>query len=316
MGSRIGLTNSSAQINIDFLAGISIFLISFLLVVQLVPNLFIPFQGQPVTLHSVGYRTSVILCEDPGWYNLSNATVNISGYNWEDYPNNVSRLGLAKNKSTENLSTPQMLSGSKLFNLTGIYNSSDPGSYSNIQEHLGLTTSYRKYDYNISLVRFDGIPSSYMNGTPFFQIGYSPQSNIDVEKVERIVSFEMYDLPHDYNKTNFSRLNPAIDVVNLPISAYRICIESVNFSGSPSNISINLTNHSGTTYQLMNTTTYLPTDMPVILDLSDELNKYDDLSHKVTITIDYSNIIWYCYSSHAGDLVGDKLAAKLIIQVW
>jgi hypothetical protein len=259
----------------------------------------------------------VILCEDPGWYNLSNATVNISGYNWEDYPNNVSRLGLAKNKSTENLSTPLMLSGSKLFNFTGMYNSSDHSSYSNIQEHLGLTTSYRKYDYNISLVRFDGIPSSYMNGTPFFQIGYSPQSNIDVEKVERIVSFEMNDLPHDYNRTNLPRDGNETYVVKLPISAYRICIERGFFSNNSATISINVTNGTiGTIYQLMNTTTYLPTDMPVILDLSDELNKYDDSSHNVNIEVDFFNTFGYCYSSHAGDLVGDKIAAKLIIQVW
>jgi hypothetical protein len=312
MGSRIGLTSSSAQVNIDFLAGVSIFLVSFLLVVQLVPNLFIPFQGQPVTLHSVAYRTGVILCEDPGWYN---DTVNNSGHNWEDDPDNVSRLGLAKNKFTANSSTPLMLSGSKLFRLAGMYNPSDPGSYSNIQKHLGLVTSYRKYDYNISLVRFDVITSSYMNGTPIFQIGYSPQPNIDVEKVERIVSFEMDDLPYNYCRTDFNNSGTVTDMVKLPISAYRICIESGNTSTESANISINVTNGTST-YQLMNTTTYQPTDMPVIFDLSDDLNKYDDSFHNIIITVNFNNTIGYCYSSHAGDLVGDKLAAKLIVQVW
>jgi hypothetical protein len=311
MGSRIGLTSSSAQVNIDFLAGVSIFLVSFLLVVQLVPNLFIPFQGQPVTLHSVAYRTGVILCEDPGWYN---DTVNNSGHNWEDDPDNVSRLGLAKNKFTANSSTPLMLSGSKLFRLAGMYNSSDPGSYSNIQKHLGLVTSYRKYDYNISLVRFDGNTSSDMNGTPIFQIGYSPQPNIDVEKVERIVSLEM-DLPHTYNKTDFNGSRTVNDMVKLPISAYWVCIESRNTTSESANISINITNNTGN-YQLRNTTTCLPADMPVIFDLSDDLNKYDDSSHNIIITVNFNNTIGYCYSSYAGDLVGDKIAAKLIVQVW
>ncbi len=312
MGSRIGLTSSSAQVNIDFLAGVSIFLVSFLLVVQLVPNLFIPFQGQPVTLHSVAYRTGVILCEDPGWYN---DTVNNSGHNWEVDPDNVSRLGLAKNKFTANSSTPLMLSGSKLFCLAGMYNSSDPGSYSNIQKRLGLLTSYRKYDYNISLVRFDGITSSYMNRTPIFQIGYSPQTNIDVEKVERIVSLEMYDLLHNYSRTDFNGSRRVNDMVKLPISAYRVCVESRNTSTESANISITITNNTGN-YQLRNTTTCLPADMPVIFDLSDELNKHDDLSHNTNITVNFNNTIGYCYSSHAGDLVGDKLAAKLIVQVW
>jgi len=310
MGSRIGLTSSSAQVNIDFLAGVSIFLVSFLLVVQLVPNLFIPFQGQPVTLHSVAYRTGVILCEDPGWYN---DTVNNSGHNWEDDPDNVSRLGLAKNKFTTNSSTPLMLSGSKLFCLAGMYNSSDPGSYSKIQEHLGLVTSYRKYDYNISLVRFDGNTSSDMNGTPIFQIGYSPQTNIDVEKVERIVSFGMYDLPHTYNRTDFNGNGTVTDMVKLPISAYRVCVES---GYTPANISINVINNTGINYQLRNTTTCPQADMPVIFDLSEELNKYDDSLHNINITVNFNNTIGYCYSSHAGDFVGDKLAAKLIVQVW
>jgi hypothetical protein len=310
MGSRIGLTSSSAQVNIDFLAGVSIFLVSFLLVVQLVPNLFIPFQGQPVTLHSVAYRTGVILCEDPGWYN---DTVNNNGHNWEDDPDNVSRLGLAKNKFTANSSTPLMLSGSKLFCLAGMYNSSDPGSYSNIQKHLGLVTSYRKYDYNISLVRFDGDTSSDMNRTPIFQIGYSPQTNIDVEKVERIVSFGMYDLPHTYNRTDFNGNGTVTDMVKLPISAYRICIENGYTPANSPTISINVTNGTSTIYQ-MNTTTYPTSDMPVIFDLSEELNKYDDSLHNINIT--FNNTIGYRYSSHAGDLVGDKLAAKLIVQVW
>jgi hypothetical protein len=310
MGSRIGLTSSSAQVNIDFLAGVSIFLVSFLLVVQLVPNLFIPFQGQPVTLHSVAYRTGVILCEDPGWYN---DTVNNSGHNWEDDPDNVSRLGLAKNKFTANSSTPLMLSGSKLFCLAGMYNSSDPGSYSNIQKHLGLVTSYRKYDYNISLVRFDGDTSSDMNRTPIFQIGYSPQTNIDVEKVERIVSFGIYDLPHTYNRTDFNGNGTVTDMVKLPISAYRICIENGYTPANSPTISINVTNGTSTIYQ-MNTTTYPTSDMPVIFDLSEELNKYDDSLHNINIT--FNNTIGYRYSSHAGDLVGDKLAAKLIVQVW
>lgn len=312
MGSRIGLTSSSAQVNIDFLAGVSIFLVSFLLVVQLVPNLFIPFQGQPVTLHSVAYRTGVILCEDPGWYN---DTVNNSGHNWENHTDNVSRLGLAKNKFTTNPSTPLMLSGSKLFRLAGMYNSSDPGSYSNIQKHLGLVTSYRKYDYNISLVRFDGITSSYMDGTPIFQIGYSPQPNIDVEKVERIVSLEMYDLPPNYNRTDFNGNGTINDIVKLPISAYRVCIEKRYTPANSPTISINVTNGTSTIYQ-MNTTTYPTSDMPVIFDLSDELNKYDDLSHNINITVNFNNTIGYRYFSHAGDLIGDKIAAKLIVQVW
>ncbi|PPA80186.1 MAG: hypothetical protein C00003105_00295 [ANME-2 cluster archaeon HR1] len=152
-----------------------------------------------------------------------------------------------------------------------------------------------------------------MNRTPIFQIGYSPQTNIDVEKVERIVSFGMYDLPHTYNRTDFNNSRTVTDMVKLPISAYRICIESGYTPANSPTISINVTNGTSTIYQ-MNTTTYPTSDMPVIFDLSEELNKYDDSLHNINIA--FNNTIGYCYSSHAGDLVGDKLAAKLIVQVW
>jgi hypothetical protein len=315
------LESDSAQINIDFLAGISIFLISFLLAVQLVPNLFIPFQGQPVTLHSVAYRTSVILCEDPGWYNgtnVSGTNQTWNGTNWEVHPDNVSRIGLAKNKFSSNLSTPLTLSAAKIITLAELYNSSDPDSYSNIQEKLGLTTSYRKYDYNISMIRFDGVLSSYMNGTPILQIGSNPPSNIDIEKVERTISFDK-DLSNE-NDVNLKGYtyeiidgtdNNSIDV-NVPVGAFFIYIERQNSNESQSKIEVNVKNENGN-YTIVNKSIY---NMPVFFDLTEDVNKYDDSDHEVTITFQYHNTYGYYYLSHAGNLVGEQLAAKIVVQVW
>jgi hypothetical protein len=320
------LESDSAQINIDFLAGISIFLISFLLAVQLVPNLFIPFQGQPVTLHSVAYRTSVILCEDPGWYNgtnVSGTNQTWNGTNWEVHPDNVSRMGLAKNKFSSNLSTPLTLSASKIITLAELYNSSDPDSYSHIQEKLGLTTSYRKYDYNISMVRFDGILSSYMNGTPILQIGSNPPSNIDIEKVERTISFDK-DLSNEKDVSLKGYIYDRIDSpntvvqnidVNVPVGAFFIFIERQN-SNNTQKSWINVSVDNDSTNIIVNETYYPSSDMPVLLDLTDQLNKYDDSDHEVTIDFQYHNTYGYYYLSNAGNLVGDQLAAKLIVQVW
>jgi hypothetical protein len=58
---------------------------------------------------------------------------------------------------------------------------------------------------------------------------------------------------------------------------------------------------------------------PVIFDLAEKLNKFDDFNnHNVTIDIiQYDNITYAnYYYSYAGDLVGDKLAGKIVIQVW
>lgn len=320
MGSRIGLSSSSAQVNIDFLAGVSIFLVSFLLVVQLVPNLFIPFQGQPVTLHSVGYRTSVILCEDPGWYN---GTVNDSGnltksfgHNWEDHPDNVSRLGLAKNKFTANLSTPLMLSDEKIITLAGLYNSSDQDSYDAIQEELGLVTSCRKYDYNISLMRFDGFASSYMNGTPIFQIGSSPQSNIDVEKVERIVSFDISGLfGSTYSKMDSPSTEKKDETISVPVGIAKIYIEDRNSNGTSAetSISVSVSNLTVNKKEIINKKNL---KFPIVMDLTDDLEPYYDTNNTLTLDFQFKNILGYYFFSNAGDIVGDKFAAKLVIQVW
>ena len=307
--------NKSAQMNIDFLAGISVFLISFLLIVQLVPNIFIPLQGQPVALHSVAYRTGVILCEDPGWYN---GTINVSGnysqsdgYNWETYPDNVSRIGLADNKFSSNFSNPLTISVLKISTLAGLFNSSDPASYDYIQKKLGLTTSYRMYNFNISMIRSDNLPSSYLNQSPILLIGKSPPSNIEIEKIERIVSFDMRGL--EYIERSIILHNSTENII-LPISAFRIYIENDN--NNQSRIQLNVTNPSGQ-YTLLNET-YLPGEMPVILDLAEKLNTFDNPTHNVTIDIiQYDNITYAnYYYSYAGDLMGDKMAGKIVIQVW
>lgn len=324
MMKRKWVESKSAQMNIDFLAGISVFLISFLLIVQLVPNIFIPLQGQSVALHSVAYRTGVILCEDPGWYN---GTINVSGnfiesegYNWEAHPDNVSRIGLADNKFSSDFSNPLTISVLKITTLAGLFNSSDPGSYDYIQKKLGLITSYRKYNFNISLIRSDNLPSSYLNQSPILLIGKSPPSNIEIEKIERIVSFNM----NESDVGNFSydeRIDNQIEdhalIVNLtvPISAFRIYIESRNLNLSKPLIQVDVKNETGT-YPLLIQTNYSGSDMPVIIDLAEDFLKYDDSDHKVTIDIQYNNTYGYYYYSYAGDLVGDKLAGKIVIQVW
>jgi hypothetical protein len=324
---RKGVENNSAQINIDFLSGISIFLVSFILVVQLVPNLFIPFQDQPVTLHSVAYRTSVILCEDPGWYNGtlndSGVYVNSNGTNWEDHPDNLSRIGLAMNKFSSNLSTPMMLSDTKVITMAGLYNSSDPGSYANIQEKLGLVTSYRRYDFNISMIRLDDNYSAYMNGTPILQMGLSPVPNTDVEKVERIVSLEKFGLTgYTYRRIDNPGLHTDIINVGLPVYTFKIIIESKNFlNGEDPHICLKIHNCSGcgcpaAGCELMNRTFHSPTDMPLVLDLADDLNKYTEFDQSVKVEIKCNNINGYYYLSNAGDLISDKLAARIIVQVW
>ncbi len=66
------------QISVDFLLGISVFLLTFGFVIQYIPCLFLSTSGGG-SLDSVVYRTANILADDPGWW--QNKTNN--GTDWE-----------------------------------------------------------------------------------------------------------------------------------------------------------------------------------------------------------------------------------------
>ena len=60
------MTDDSGIQSIDFLAGFTIFMVSFIWVATMVPGLFIGVQSYTIDYDAVAYRTGVILAEDPG----------------------------------------------------------------------------------------------------------------------------------------------------------------------------------------------------------------------------------------------------------
>lgn len=60
------MMSDEGQISIDFLVGISIFLLTLAFMIQFIPGLFMSVSGEG-SLNSVAYRTATILAEDPGW---------------------------------------------------------------------------------------------------------------------------------------------------------------------------------------------------------------------------------------------------------
>jgi len=92
------MADDAGNLSIDFLAGFTIFMITFIYVATLIPTLFIGLQSSSIDYDAVAYRTSVILVEDPGMpYNPS----------WETLPNTsdsqILRFGLALSKDTPNV---------------------------------------------------------------------------------------------------------------------------------------------------------------------------------------------------------------------
>jgi hypothetical protein len=95
------MTDSSGNLSVDFLVGFTIFMVAFIWVATLVPNLFLGISSHGIDFDAVAYRTGVILAEDPGATNAS-----MTGP-WELQPDsakeNIERFGLAISKETPNI---------------------------------------------------------------------------------------------------------------------------------------------------------------------------------------------------------------------
>jgi len=97
-----------AQVSTDFLAGIAVFMLTLVLLVSLLPTLFTPMQTRASDLQPVAYRTSSILVEDGGIYNVSgfitsewHKNLNFSNLTAvSSVLGNVKRVGLASRAPT------------------------------------------------------------------------------------------------------------------------------------------------------------------------------------------------------------------------
>ena len=98
------MIDDAGNLSIDFLAGFTIFMVTFIYVATLIPGLFIGLQSRSIDYDAVAYRTGVVLVEDPGMpYNPS----------WETLPNyskgDILRFGLALSKDTPNILSPEKI---------------------------------------------------------------------------------------------------------------------------------------------------------------------------------------------------------------
>jgi len=98
------MIDDGGNLSIDFLAGFTIFMITFIYVATLIPGLFIGLQSNSIDYDAVAYRTGVVLVEDPGMpFNPS----------WETLPNSsdsqILRFGLALSKETPNVLSPEKI---------------------------------------------------------------------------------------------------------------------------------------------------------------------------------------------------------------
>ncbi|MGB7533297.1 MAG: hypothetical protein WA977_10060 [Halobacteriota archaeon] len=196
------LKDERGQMSIDFLAGLSLFMLALLFLAQFIPGMFVPFQSETIDLSSVSYRTSVILVEDPGWWD--NGTCNNT--DWENHNDSVSRVGLAFDKDS-----PNMLDMSKI-------NAFNDGTL-DLTDKLGLYRNINgnrlNYSYNITLWR--------LNETIMATWGETSPEYGDVSSMKRLVNAqtgtvlilewgELKGDPHANDKALFNITEPKEDI--------------------------------------------------------------------------------------------------------
>ncbi|OFV68619.1 MAG: hypothetical protein SCAL_000295 [Candidatus Syntrophoarchaeum caldarius] len=194
----------SGQISIDFLIGISLFLLTLVFLVQFIPTVFVSFGSESIDLSSVAYRTSVILVEDPGCWNNS-ATLRTES-DWENHVDRTTRVGLAIDKNH-----PNILNLSKIEAFADTVNLPD----SNLSQNLVL---YRKiggndifYGYNITLTDSKG--NRWSRGETL------PQSG-NLAKVERLTLINTSEYGWiDTDKYFLGAGNPSKALIRIPNSS-------------------------------------------------------------------------------------------------
>jgi hypothetical protein len=149
------MTDDAGNLSIDFLAGFTIFMVTFIYVATLIPGLFIGLQSRSIDYDAVAYRTGVVLVEDPGMpYNPSWETYS------DAYKDKVLRFGLALSKDTPNILSPEKIS--RFFCSTDFVYPDDYRSRAVFGDYpYQFNISFQRADENVTQSVGDVLPEDY-----------------------------------------------------------------------------------------------------------------------------------------------------------
>ena len=219
------MQNDRGNLSIDFLAGITIFMISLIWVATLIPGILIGVQTRTIDVDAISYRTGVILTEDPGM------PISPPWENKNDYQKSeVERFGLAASKDT-----PNILKMAKIERFFCSTSFSYPTDYKN-----RLIFGDRPYGFNITLSTFDGEltrslgdlkPEEYGYIRRLVKIKYPSNTTIDAQTLknsanvtQHVFSIQLNITELIGNEPNFMyQINPRRD---------QIMVNFTNLSGA------------------------------------------------------------------------------------
>jgi len=234
--------DDTGQLSIDFVVGLSIFMIAFIIVSTMSAGLLVGLQSKTIDYDAVAYRTGVILAEDPGEIDETVGVAYIAPdrYAWDlIYPDyygsysdtNIMRMGLAMPRYYYDIPS-QIVMVHKIeqfFNLS---------KYERDFYKDKIIFSNYPYSYNISITPLDGSQSKSV-GDPIpqkQQTGY----------IKRVV---MVKHPANVTLNVYDTSGMAMGNMTVSFNFYNLSSRTPGFMVFPSleRSIINLTNFSAAT---------------------------------------------------------------------
>jgi PKD repeat protein len=219
------MPDDRGNLSVDFLAGMTIFMLALIWVATMIPGILIGVQSRTIDVDAVAYRTGVILLEDPGM------PVSPPWENKNDYQKNeIERFGLAASKDT-----PNILKMAKIERFFCSTSFAYPADYRN-----RLIFGDRPYGFNITLSTFDGLltrsvgdprPDGYGYIRRLVKVKYPSNTTVDAQQLrnwenvtQHVFSFQLNNTELIGGQQNFAyQINPRRD---------QILINLTNLSGA------------------------------------------------------------------------------------
>jgi hypothetical protein len=218
------MPDDGGNLSIDFLAGMTLFMVALIWVATMIPGLLIGLQSRTIDYDAVAYRTGVILVEDPGM--PANPPWEIKDDLQKD---EIERFGLTISKET-----PNILKLSKVNRFFCSTSFSYPDDY---QQR--VIFGDRPYRFNISLTTLDGMVNNSVGDIKPYGYGY----------IRRIVKMK-YPSNTTIQAPNFKNSGPSANVTTHVFSLYINCTNLLGDETNPAyqidplgdQITVNITN--------------------------------------------------------------------------
>ena len=219
MNRKRMIEDKRGQMSIDFLVGISLFILALSFVAVSISGMFLPFQTETIDLNSVSYRTSVILVEDAGYWSNENN----NGEDWENNIGSTKRIGLAIDKMHPNELELNKLT---IFRDETEINNEELTNKLGLYRMIGENKVY--YGYNIALISLGGeVLMSRGDEIPEYGDVSSMKRIVNAQTDSEFIIEKLKGNPEANDKALFNITNQEKDIIIL-IKGWKVSQEEQN----------------------------------------------------------------------------------------